>query len=162
VQQIMITIFLFGAAALEVLVLPRVTPFGLFPDLVLGVILVASALEGMRAGFLWAAMGGLALDLLAASPLGGHFLALVPAVLAGTAARQSIYRSALLPLMGILGGLTLAYRAILLFVHWPARWEAWLDAGVTAMLVGILNLIAVPLVYGIILLAGRLGVRRAH
>ena len=161
-QQITITIFLIGAAALEVLVLPRVTPFGLFPDLVLGVVLVASALEGMRAGFLWAAMGGLALDLLAASPLGGHLLALTPAVLAGTAARRSIYRSALLPLMGIVGGLTLAYRAILLFVHWPARWEAWLDAGVTAMLVGILNLIAVPLVYGIILLAGRLGVRRAH
>lgn len=160
-QLVIATLFL-GAAVLEVTVLPRVTPFGLFPDFVLGIVLVASAFEGLGAGVAWAIAGGVLFDLLTASPLGAHVLALLPAVFAGSAARRSMYRSALLPLMGLVGGLTLAYRFLLLLVRWPGSIEAWLDAMLTAVLVGLLNVIAVPIVYGVVALLGRSGVRRAH
>ncbi len=161
-RQLVIATLLVVATVLEVTALPRVTPFGLFPDLVLGLVLVASALEGFNAGAVWAIAGGILLDLFTANPLGAHVLALMPAVFAGSAARRSMYRSALFPLMGLVGGLTLAYRFLLTLLRWPGSAEAWLDAMVTAILVGLLNVIAVPVVYGIVALLGRTGVRRAH
>jgi rod shape-determining protein MreD len=162
VRQLVIVIFLLGAAALEVLVLPRAAPYGLFPDLVLGVVLVASAVDGLRHGLLWAALGGLSLDLLAAHPWGFHTLALLPAAFVGAAARRSMYRSAVLPLMGLVGGVTLVYRFLLTFLRWPGEADVWIDAVLTAILVGLLNVMVVPLVYGVIALLGRLGVGRAR
>ncbi|MCS7051999.1 MAG: rod shape-determining protein MreD, partial [Thermomicrobium sp.] len=96
-RQLVIAVLLVLASVIEVMVLPRVTPFGLFPDLVFGLVLVVSALQGLPVGAGWAVVGGLLLDLLAASPLGAHALALLPVALAGSAVRRSIYRSALLP-----------------------------------------------------------------
>ncbi len=161
-RQLIIVIFLLGAAALEVLVLPRSTPYGLFPDLVLGVVLVASAVEGLRAGLLWAAVGGLAIDLLAAHPWGVHVLALLPAAVVGAAARRSMYRSAVLPLMGFVGIVTLLYRFLLTLLRWPGEADVWVDATITAILVGLLNVMTVPLVYAVVALFGRVGVGRAR
>ncbi|MCX2727268.1 rod shape-determining protein MreD [Thermomicrobium sp. 4228-Ro] len=161
-RQLVIAIFLLSAAALEVLVLPRSAPYGLFPDLVLGVVLVASAVEGLRTGLLWAALGGLSLDLLAAHPWGAHVLALLPAAAVGAAARRGMYRSAVLPLMGFVGLVTVLYRVLLTLVRWPSEADVWVDAAITAILVGLLNMMTVPLVYGVIALFGRVGVGRAR
>lgn len=162
VRQLVLGLVILVAASLQVLVFPRLVPLGLVPDVVLGLILVASALEGVASGLRWALLGGLLLDLLAAAPWGRHIVALVPAVFAGSVTRRSMYRSALLPLMGIVGFATLAYRLILTMLRWPSTADGWLDALVTAALVGMLNVLAVPLVYAIIALFGRPGVRRAH
>ncbi|MCX7624450.1 MAG: rod shape-determining protein MreD [Thermomicrobium sp.] len=161
-RQLVIVTLLLGAAALEVLVLPRSAPFGLFPDLVLGVVLVASAVDGLRAGLVWASVGGLALDLLAAHPWGLHVLALLPAAVVGAAARRSMYRSAIVPLMGFVGLVTLTYRFLVTLLRWPGETDVWMDAAITAVLVGLLNVIAVPIVYGVIALFARVGVGRAR
>lgn len=161
-RQLVIAILLVSAALAEVHVLPRLAPYGLFPDLVLGVVLVASAVDGFRLGLLWAALGGLALDLLAAHPWGLHVIVLLPAVLIGAAARQSVYRSAILPLMGFVGAVTLLYRLLLVVARWPTAWDVWVDAAITALLVGVLNVIMVPIVYAVVAVFGRLGVGRAR
>lgn len=162
VRQLVLAILVLSAATLQVSVLPKLAPFGIVPDAVLGLVLVASALEGMPAGLFWSIVGGLALDLLAAGPWGAHTLALLPAVLAGSATRQSMYRSALVPLMGIVGIVTLGYRSVLTLVQWPASAEAWIDAAITAFLVSVVNMMVVPLVYGVVVLLARAGVRRVR
>ena len=54
---------------------------GIFPDVTLVIILVWSAVRGVRDGLIWAFLVGILLDTLALDPLGGNALALLPVVL---------------------------------------------------------------------------------
>lgn len=65
------------AALLQSSVVLPITLLGARPNLVLAVVLSWTLLRGGRAGLIWAAAGGLALDLLSSAPFGTFTVALL-------------------------------------------------------------------------------------
>jgi rod shape-determining protein MreD len=70
---------LLALALVQVTWAPRLSIAGAFPNLVLLAILGITWMQGVRAGLVWACVGGVLLDLFASGPIGPHALALLTA-----------------------------------------------------------------------------------
>jgi rod shape-determining protein MreD len=66
-----------AAALIQVTCAPRLEVFGAFPNLVLLAVVALAWTRGVRAGLLWACIGGVLLDLTAAGPVGPHAIGLL-------------------------------------------------------------------------------------
>jgi rod shape-determining protein MreD len=103
------------AALVQVTWAPRLVVDGAFPNLVLVTVVCISWTAGARAGLLWAAFGGLLLDLTAPGPLGPHALALLAvAYITGFWIRNVESSSLLQPAFAAAAG-TVIFSLILVF-----------------------------------------------
>lgn len=66
-------------ALVQVTWAPRLSIAGAFPNLVLIAVIGITWMQGVRAGLVWACVGGVLLDLTASGPIGPHALALLTA-----------------------------------------------------------------------------------
>jgi rod shape-determining protein MreD len=69
-------------ALVQVTWAPRLSIAGAFPNLVLIAVIGITWTQGVRAGLVWACIGGVLLDLTASGPIGPHSLALLTAAYA--------------------------------------------------------------------------------
>jgi rod shape-determining protein MreD len=107
---------------------PRFELFGAFPNLVLLAVIGLTWTSGVRAGLIWACVGGVMLDLTAPGPLGPHALALLAgAYLTGFWARNLARERPLHPALAaaastvIYSGILLAADQVLGLTMPPAR-----------------------------------------
>ncbi len=82
-------------AFVQATILPAVWPLEVQPNVVLILLVVWTAINGIPAGVVLVAFVGLVLDLLALDPIGMNGLALLSAVLIAGLARQRVLRSTL-------------------------------------------------------------------
>jgi rod shape-determining protein MreD len=143
-------------AFMQATVFPNSELIGIFPDVTLVIILVWSAVRGVRDGMIWAFLVGILLDTLALDPLGGNALALLPVVLLGALSGRAFFQSNLIvPILACVLA-TFLHALVLLLVR---------SAGGTSvsfapllriiMLQTILNVMIVPPIYLIGSLAQR-------
>lgn len=100
---------LFGAALVQSAMLVRVEVGNVKPDLVLILVIVGTLIYGGQRGVLWAFVGGVALDLFSAGPMGSSSLALIAAALVASPGHQTLSRfNVVIPLSAAALG-TLAY-----------------------------------------------------
>jgi rod shape-determining protein MreD len=141
---------------MQATVFPNSELIGIFPDVTLVIILVWSAVRGVRDGMIWAFLVGILLDTLALDPLGGNALALLPVVLLGALSGRAFFQSNLIvPILACVLA-TFLHALVLLLVR---------SAGGTSvsfapllriiMLQTILNVMIVPPIYLIGSLAQR-------
>ena len=71
-----VSVLLLAIALLQTSALPRFSPWGVMPDLMLLVVVSWSLLRGTRAGIPWALGGGLILDLISGGPFGAITISL--------------------------------------------------------------------------------------
>lgn len=128
-RELGLALLMTGVAVVQVTLLS--TPLGFSAPLLLVLVVcrtlvgVGSAFpdNGVSTGMRWALYGGLALDLLAATPIGSHALALLLAALAVAAAtrRLSVERP-IIPLLAVLVGAAI-YEVVLALATQPAAIE---------------------------------------
>ena len=137
-------------AFIQSTILPRLTLFGLRPDLMLLVVVSWSLVRGTREGVGWAFGGGILLDLMSGAPLGTATLALmVVSFLSGSRVVTSVLRShVLLPLLTIFLA-TLLYDGLFLFIlQLAGRPVPWIETLIRIVLpTAVLNAILTPLFY---------------
>jgi rod shape-determining protein MreD len=147
------------AAFLQAAVLPTLTPLQVRPNLLLALVLLWTIARGVGEGALWAVGAGLFVDLLVLAPLGLHGLALLAVVLVAAPCRTPRFRlGLLLPMAGALGA-TMLHDAVLVLL------QGGLGALPTSLLrlsllTGMLNLVAVPLLYPLVAWLNRWVVRQ--
>jgi len=106
--------------------------------------------SGVSAGMRWALYGGLALDLLAATPIGSHALAYLLACLAVAAATRRLrVERPLIPLLAVLAGALIAETTLALLTQpapldWPIYARVVLLPAVLAALIP-----ALPIFFGL-------------
>jgi len=106
-------LLMLGAALLQVTWAPRLEIMGAFPNLVLLAVVSLTWTQGVRAGLVWACIGGALLDLTAAGPIGPHALGLLTgAYLTGFWTRNLERRNALHVALAAAAG-TAAYSLVL-------------------------------------------------
>jgi rod shape-determining protein MreD len=90
---------LLGTAVLQTAIMPRLSLWGVKPDLMLLVVISWSLLRGTKEGATWALGGGLLLDLLSGGPFGTATLALMLSSLVAGLGELNLFRGSLwLPL----------------------------------------------------------------
>lgn len=121
------SLLLLTIAMLQTSALPRFSPWGIVPDLMLLVVVSWSLLRGARAGIPWALGGGLMLDLLSGGPFGAATISLVLSSVVMGLEEFNLFRDSLwLPLFAsslataIYGGL---YLVILRISGHPVQWR---------------------------------------
>jgi rod shape-determining protein MreD len=77
VKAVAAVLLLLFAALVQVTWAPRLTLLGVFPNIVLVLVVALTWTQGQRAGLACACVGGIILDLAAPGPLGPHALALL-------------------------------------------------------------------------------------
>ncbi|MBN1934798.1 MAG: rod shape-determining protein MreD [Anaerolineae bacterium] len=117
-------LLLFGLALVQSTVLPRVTLWGVHPELMLMVVISWSILSGAEEGMLWALIGGIPLDLLSAGTFGLHTLALLLVSFLSGLGESTIFRSDLLMPLLIIPLATLGYELALLGGLYLTGWSA--------------------------------------
>jgi rod shape-determining protein MreD len=150
-------------AFLQATLIPSAEFVPIVPDVTLVIILVWSAVRGVREGLLWAFMIGILLDTLALDPLGANGLALLPVVLLGGIAGQRFFHSSLIvPILACILG-TFLHAIVLLLVRSSGGETLPLASLVRLItLQTILNVMIVPPIYLIGSLAQRpVGTRHA-
>jgi len=76
-KQALTAALMLGAALVQVTWAPKLEIVGAFPNLVLLAVVALTWTRGVRAGMVWACVGGALLDLTAAGPIGPHALGLL-------------------------------------------------------------------------------------
>jgi rod shape-determining protein MreD len=115
-------------AVLQTSVVPRLTLWGVFPDLPLLAVVSWSLLGGARAGAGWGLAAGLALDILSGAPLGAATLGLGAAGFLAGLGEAGLSRAGALPL-GAAFLATLIYDlTFLAFRQVVGHHVAWLEA----------------------------------
>lgn len=154
--SVVLALSLIFFAFMQATVFPSSELIGIFPDVTLVIILVWSAVRGVRDGLIWAFLVGILLDTLALDPLGANALALLPVVLLGALSGRAFFQSNLIvPILACVLA-TFLHALVLLLVR---------SAGGTSvsfapllriiMLQTILNVMIVPPIYLIGSLAQR-------
>lgn len=144
-------------AILQSTALARVTVAGVKVDLVLLLVVAWSIRRGIEEGFVWALIGGFAVDLLTAGPLGASIVGFgCAAVLAGSVGPSLRQISVLLPL--ILTPLTsviaiLVTALVMAAIGWPMPWPA--TVALVILPSAMLDSLVMILVYPIVSLADR-------
>lgn len=93
---VVLAISLIFFSFMQATVFPSSELIGIYPDVTLVIILVWSAVRGVREGLLWAFLVGILLDTLALDPLGANALALLPVVLLGALSGRAFFQSNLI------------------------------------------------------------------
>lgn len=143
-------------AFMQATVFPSSELIGIFPDVTLVIVLVWSAVRGVRDGLLWAFLVGILLDTLALDPLGGNALALLPVVLLGAFSGRAFFQSNLIvPILACVAA-TFLHAIVLLLVR-SAGGESIAITSLLRiiMLQTVLNVMIVPPIYLIGSLAQR-------
>lgn len=143
-------------AFLQATVFPSSELISIYPDVTLVIILVWSAVRGVRDGLLWAFLVGILLDTLALDPLGANALALLPVVVLGAISGRAFFQSNLIvPIVACIVA-TFLHALVLLLVR-SAGGAAISIAPLMRiiMLQTILNVMIVPPIYLIGSLAQR-------
>lgn len=148
------------AAFAQAAMLPELLPIEIVPGPVLVLIFLWSARLSMREAAFWAFGAGILLDLLALDPLGANGLALLGAVLLGTASRRRFFQSALVVPIVLAMAASLLYGLMVLGLRSAVDGVALQPAGALRVLVpqALLNGLLVPVLYPI---AGWLASRAA-
>ena len=145
---VILAISLIVFAFLQATVFPSSELIGIYPDVTMVIILVWSAVRGVRDGLLWAFLVGILLDTLALDPLGANALALLPVVLLGALAGRAFFQSNLIvPIIACIAA-TFLHALVLLLVR-SAGGAAISIAPLMriVMLQTILNVMIVPPIY---------------
>jgi rod shape-determining protein MreD len=143
-------------ALLQATIFPSSELIGIYPDVTLVIILVWSAVRGIRDGLIWAFLVGILLDTLALDPLGGNALALLPVVLLGALSGRAFFQSNLIiPIVACVAA-TFLHALVLLLVR-SAGGESIAITPLLRiiMLQTVLNVMIVPPIYLIGSLAQR-------
>jgi rod shape-determining protein MreD len=107
-------LLMIGAALVQVTWASQLEIAGAFPNLVLIAVIGLAWTQGVRAGLMWACVGGILLDLNAPGPLGPHAVALLAgAYVAGFWARN-LQRERFLYAMGAVACATVLYSLVLI------------------------------------------------
>lgn len=145
---VILAISLLIFAFLQATVFPSSELIGIYPDVTMVIILVWSAVRGVRDGLLWAFMVGILLDTLSLDPLGANALALLPVVLLGALSGRAFFQSNLIvPIIACVLA-TFLHALVLLLVR-SAGGSAITIAPLMriVMLQTILNVMIVPPIY---------------
>ncbi len=145
---VVLAISLVFFALLQATVFPSSELVSIFPDVTLVIILVWSAVRGVREGLLWAFLAGILLDTLALDPLGGNALALLPVVLLGALSGRAFFQSNLIvPIVACVAA-TFLHAFVLLLVR-SAGGESIAITPLLRiiMLQTVLNVMIVPPIY---------------
>lgn len=137
-----VVLLLTSVALLQSSLLPYLSWGGVRPDLVVMLVISWSLLRGAKEGLLWAFVGGLALDLLSATPLGLSALILTPLIFLTSLGRKGIYRSNILFPLAVIFLATLGYNlALLLAWQFLGRPPLWRETFLEVLLPsGLLNI----------------------
>lgn len=137
------------AVVVQVTLLPTLTFFGAHLDLVLLIALSWSLLRGAREGMLWGFVGGLALDLYSAGPLGVQTIALLLVCFLSGMGESAIFRQNLtLPMIVAFFTTFVFYSVASLLLRlfgWPLAWRSDLFRVILPAMV--LNTLAMPIIY---------------
>lgn len=112
---------------------PRLSIAGAFPNLVLVAVVGITWLQGVRAGLVWACIGGVLLDLTASGSIGPHALALLTAAFATSLWARNLERPNALHAVLTALGATVAYSFTLVLTDGLLGTPA-MDAAVVARL----------------------------
>lgn len=154
--SVVLAVSLIFFAFMQATVFPSSELIGIFPDVTLVIILVWSAVRGVRDGLIWAFLVGILLDTLALDPLGANALALLPVVLLGALSGRVFFQSNLIvPILACVAA-TFLHALVLLLVR-SAGGESLSIASLLRiiMLQTVLNVMIVPPIYLIGSLAQR-------
>ena len=153
--------FLFSMALMLVTLvqasfMPATALLNIVPDFALVLLLVWSASRGMEEGLLWAFGLGLWIDFLTLDPLGTHVLPLLVVAIVGGLTRGRLFRSGLiLPAVAVVGA-TVSYRIVEMVIKVFSGRSVELTGELRlALLAALLNVLLVPLVYGLVLVMDR-------
>ncbi len=104
-------------ALVQVTWAPRLEIAGALPNLILVAVVAITWMQGVRAGLVWACVGGVLLDLTASGPIGPHALALLAAAYATSLWTRNLERPNALhaALTAVLA--TVAYSLALVLTH---------------------------------------------
>jgi rod shape-determining protein MreD len=117
---------LLSVALLQTSALPRFSPWGLVPDLMLLVGVSWSLLRGARAAIPWALGGGLLLDLLSGGPFGAATLSLTLSSAAAGLEQLNLYRDSIwLPVFASSVATILYYVLYLAVLNIAGRPVSW-------------------------------------
>ncbi len=115
--RIFFAFFLVFWALSQATIMPSAHVIEVLPDVTLVLLLVWSALRGLREGLVWAFGLGLFIDILALDPLGTNALALLGVALLGGLARRRFFHSTLvIPIMLAVVG-TIVHALVLLLLR---------------------------------------------
>ena len=101
---------MFSLALLQTTVMPRITVLGVHPDLVLMAVVAWSVLRGSKEGMVWAAIGGVVMDLFSAAPFGISTLTLLIIGFVSGLGQASFFRIDLLIPIAVIVPATLVYQ----------------------------------------------------
>jgi rod shape-determining protein MreD len=98
--RILFALLLVFAALSQATIMPSLHVIEVLPDVTLVMLLVWSALRGLKEGLVWAFGLGLFIDILALDPLGTNALALLGvALLGGLASRRFFHSTLVIPIL---------------------------------------------------------------
>lgn len=142
-------VILLSLALLQSTVMPRITLWGVHPDLMLMVVTSWSLLRGGQEGMLWALLGGIALDMFSGARFGVCTLPLLVVSFLSSLSARNVFRFDLLVPILITPLASLLYNGLLLvllnMLGWPAAWgESVVRIVLPSMLV---NSLGMPFVY---------------
>jgi rod shape-determining protein MreD len=146
--SLVLAVSLIFFAFMQATVFPSSELIGIFPDVTLVIILVWSAVRGVRDGLIWAFLVGILLDTLALDPLGGNALALLPVVLLGALSGRAFFQSNLIvPIVACVAA-TFLHALVLLLVR-SAGGESISIAPLLRIILlqTVLNVMIVPPIY---------------
>lgn len=145
---VILAISLIFFAFMQATVFPSSDLISIFPDVTLVIILVWSAVRGVRDGLLWAFLIGILLDTLALDPLGGNALALLPVVLLGALSGRAFFQSNLIvPIVACVVA-TFLHAFVLLLVRSAGGESIAMTSLIRIiMLQTVLNVMIVPPIY---------------
>lgn len=115
--RVFFALLIFMAAMVQTVLLPQWNLIEVLPDLTLVLLLVWSALRGVREGLFWAFGLGLLIDILALDPMGTNALSLLPVALLGGLPRRRFFHSNLVFPVLLAVGATLIHGVVLLLLR---------------------------------------------
>lgn len=148
-MRVLFALVLVLAAVAQATLLPAIGPVAVLPNVVLVLILVRSARQGIVDGVVWIVVAGVVLDTVALDPLGTNGLALLPvAVIGGLARRRWFVAGPAFPMVLAISA-TFAYAVALSAVRALAGAGWGLQSTMLGMttLQALLNAVLVPPLY---------------
>jgi rod shape-determining protein MreD len=128
------------AALLQVSLLPALQIGGVYPNLVLMVIVAWALLRGARSAVIWALIAGLWLDLLSSRTFGGYTLGLVVAAYLAGVGAQTVYRPTIFLALAMAVVATIVQDGIQMLL-------LWLSGGTFSPPVALLRLVFPEILY---------------
>lgn len=133
------------AALLQVSLLPALHVGGVYPNLVLMVMVAWALLRGARSAVIWALIAGLWLDLLSGRAFGGYTLGLVAAAYLAGLGAQTVYRPTIILALAMGAVATIVQDGIQMLL-------SWLSGGTFSLSDALLRLVLPEIVYNSVIM----------